>query len=43
MTSDTAISHDLAVTAEQSRQEQQKLEAADTFDFDAFLAAYLAN
>ncbi len=43
MTSDPAILQDLAVTAEQSRQEQQQLEAADAADFDAFLAAYLAN
>ena len=43
MTSDTAILHDLAVTAAESRKDQQQLEAADTLDFDAFLAAYLAN
>ena len=42
MTSDTAILPDLAVAAEESLREQQLLEAADTLDFDEFLAAYLA-
>lgn len=43
MPADTGLLRNLAVTAAESRQKQQQLEAADTLDFDTFLAEYLAN
>ncbi len=43
LTSDTAILRNLTVTAAESHRQQQQLEAADSLDFDTFLAAYLAQ
>ena len=42
LTADAAVLQDLAGAAEESRRQQQQLEAGDGINFDQFLAAYLA-